>query len=106
MDILEATFSKIWPKRGGFWGPYLMLSPAILLVGLLVLGLAYIGDTSLRTLDTSTFLFSEEWSLANQRAHRAIHSICHLAKYSWCNYRYHDYIATGFPLYLHYGKNS
>ena len=65
MDILEATFSKIWPKRGGFWGPYLMLSPAILLVGLLVLGLAYIGDTSLRTLDTSTFLFSEEWSLAN-----------------------------------------
>ena len=42
-----------------------MLSPAILLVGLLVLGLAYIGDTSLRTLDTSTFLFSEEWSLAN-----------------------------------------
>ena len=65
MDILEAAFSKIWPKRGGFWGPYLMLSPAILLVGLLVLGLAYIGDTSLRTLDTSTFLFSEEWSLAN-----------------------------------------
>ena len=65
MDILEATFSKIWPKRGGFWGPYLMLSPAILLVGLLVLGLGYIGDTSLRTLDTSTFLFSEEWSLAN-----------------------------------------
>ena len=53
MDILEAAFSKFGPK-GGFWGPYLMLSPAILLVGLLVLGLAYIGDTSLRTLDTST----------------------------------------------------
>ena len=65
MDILEATFNKIWPKGGGVWGPYLMLSPAILLVGLLVLGLGYIGDTSLRTLDTSTFLFSEEWSLAN-----------------------------------------
>ncbi len=65
MDILEATFNKIWPKGGGVWGPYLMLSPAILLVGLLVLGLGYIGDTSLRTLDTSTFLFSEELSLAN-----------------------------------------
>ena len=65
MDILEATFNKIWPKGGGVWGPYLMLSPAILLIGLLVLGLGYIGDTSLRTLDTSTFLFSEEWSLAN-----------------------------------------
>ena len=65
MDILEAIFSKIWPKGGGPWNPYLMLSPAILLIGLLVLGLGYIGDTSLRTLDTSTFLFSEEWSLTN-----------------------------------------
>ena len=65
MDILEAVFSKILPKRGGLWNPYLMLSPAILLIGLLVLGLGYIGDTSLRTLDTSTFLFSEEWSLTN-----------------------------------------
>ena len=65
MDILEAIFSKIWSKGGGPWNPYLMLSPAILLIGLLVLGLGYIGDTSLRTLDTSTFLFSEEWSLTN-----------------------------------------
>ena len=65
MDMLEAIFKKIWPKGGGFWSPYLMLSPAILLVGLLVLGLGYIGDASLRTLDTSTFLFSEEWSLTN-----------------------------------------
>ena len=65
MDILEAIFSKIWPKGGGLWNPYLMLSPAILLIGLLVLGLGYIGDISLRTLDTSTFLFSEEWSLTN-----------------------------------------
>ena len=65
MDILEAVFSKIWPKGGGLWNPYLMLSPAILLIGLLVLGLGYIGDISLRTLDTSTFLFSEDWSLTN-----------------------------------------
>jgi putative spermidine/putrescine transport system permease protein len=50
MDILEAFFSKILPKGGGLWNPYLMLSPAILLIGILVLGLGYIGDTSLRTL--------------------------------------------------------
>src|SRR5690606_23801271 len=39
--------------------------PALLLVGLLVLGLLQIGDTSLRTLDTSTFRLSESVSLAN-----------------------------------------
>ena len=47
MDILEAIFSKIWPKGGGLWNPYLMLSPAILLIGLLVLGLGYIGEVRL-----------------------------------------------------------
>jgi putative spermidine/putrescine transport system permease protein len=47
--------------------PYLMLAPAVLLVGLLVIGLAYIGDTSLRTLDTSTFLLSDDYTLANYR---------------------------------------
>jgi putative spermidine/putrescine transport system permease protein len=42
-----------------------MLLPAVLLVGLLVLGLLEIADLSLRTLDTATFLPSEDWSLAN-----------------------------------------
>jgi putative spermidine/putrescine transport system permease protein len=46
-----------------------MLAPALLLVGLLVLGLIQIGDSSLRTLDTSTFRMSENYTLANyQRA--------------------------------------
>jgi putative spermidine/putrescine transport system permease protein len=49
--------------------PWLMLAPALLLVGLLVLGLIQIADASLRTLDTSTFLMSEDYTLANyQRA--------------------------------------
>jgi putative spermidine/putrescine transport system permease protein len=49
--------------------PWLMLAPAIVLVGLLVLGLLQMADSSLRTLDTSTFLMSETYTLANyQRA--------------------------------------
>jgi len=69
MDLLENGFSMIWPKGAGKYTPYLMLAPAILLVGTLAVGLFYIGDSSLRTLDRSTFQFSEDWSLENyQRA--------------------------------------
>lgn len=69
MDIAEAVFARVWPNGGGKYTPYLMLAPAILLVGTLAVGLLYIGDSSLRTLDRTTFLFSEQWSLDNyQRA--------------------------------------
>ena len=47
--------------------PWLLLAPALVLVGLLVWGLAYVGDNSLRVLDTDTFLLSEDYSLANYR---------------------------------------
>lgn len=67
MDFCEAGFAAVWPKGGGKYTPYLMLMPAILLVGTLVVGLFYIADLSLRTLDTSTFRFSEFWSLENYR---------------------------------------
>ncbi|PRD42003.1 ABC transporter permease [Phyllobacterium phragmitis] len=67
MDALEAFAAFLWPARFERAVPYLMLAPAILLVGLLVLGLVQIGDASLRTLDTSTFLMSEEYTLANYR---------------------------------------
>lgn len=69
MDALEASFASIWPKGGGRFTPYLMLTPAILLVGTLAVGLLYIGDSSLRTLDRTTFQFSDYWTLQNyQRA--------------------------------------
>jgi putative spermidine/putrescine transport system permease protein len=69
MDALEAFAAAVWPARLGRAVPWLMLAPALLLVGLLVLGLIQIADTSLRTLDTSTFLMSEDYTLANyQRA--------------------------------------
>ncbi len=70
MDVLERLAAALWPARFGAALPLLMLLPALLLVGVLVLGLIEIGDTSLRTLDTSTFLMSETYTLANY--HRAL----------------------------------
>jgi len=67
MDFCEACFAAVWPSVGHKYTPYLMLMPAILLVGTLVVGLLYIADSSLRILDTSTFRFSEFWSLENYR---------------------------------------
>ncbi|MDX3927134.1 MAG: ABC transporter permease [Shinella sp.] len=67
MDALEAFAASVWPARFGRAIPWLMLAPALLLVGLLVLGLVQIGDASLRTLDTSTFLMSENYTLDNYR---------------------------------------
>ncbi|MBX3582191.1 MAG: ABC transporter permease [Rhizobiaceae bacterium] len=65
MDAVEAVAATLWPARFGKAIPYLLLLPAILLVGLLVLGLVEIADSSLRTLDTSTFLPSDYRTLAN-----------------------------------------
>ena len=67
MDALEAIAAFLWPARFNRAVPYLMLLPAIALVGLLVLGLIQIADTSLRTLDTSTFLMSDYYTLANYK---------------------------------------
>jgi len=65
MDVFENAFSTIFPKGRNKYTPYLLLAPAVLLVGTLVVGLLYIGDSSLRTLDRSTFQFSDHWSLEN-----------------------------------------
>ena len=70
MDALEAVAAALWPRRFSAAVPYLMLLPAAVLTGLLVLGLWQMADGSLRTLDTATFLPSETYSLANY--HRAI----------------------------------
>jgi len=67
MDALEAVAGILWPRFFRAGTPYLMLAPAILLVGLLVLGLWQMADASFRTLDTNTFLLSEDYSLANYR---------------------------------------
>lgn len=66
-DALEAGAARLWPARFSAGLPYLLLLPAMLLVGLLVVGLVTIADSSLRTLNTATFLLSEEYSLDNYR---------------------------------------
>lgn len=65
MDVLERLAAFVWPKSLHKAQPYLMLLPAVILVGVLVLGLFQIGDASLRTLDTSTFRMSEYYTPAN-----------------------------------------
>lgn len=65
MDVVEATVDLLWPRSLSRYTGWLLLTPAILLVGLLVIGLVEIADSSLRTLDTSTFRLSEDRSLAN-----------------------------------------
>ncbi|MBB3236970.1 ABC transporter permease [Phyllobacterium endophyticum] len=67
LDVLETGLEKVFPRRLAGITPYLMLAPAVLLVGLLVLGLFQVADGSLRTLDTTTFLMSESYSLDNFR---------------------------------------
>ena len=65
MDGAERLADILWPRRMARWTGWLMLTPALLLVGLLVLGLLWIADGSLRVLDTATFLPSESWSAEN-----------------------------------------
>lgn len=65
MDGIERIADLIWPRSMSRHTGWLFIAPALLLVGLLVLGLIQIADSSLRTLDTATFLPSEDWSLAN-----------------------------------------
>lgn len=66
-DGLEAAVARLWPPQFSRGLPYLLILPAILITGLLVLGLVEIGDSSLRTLDTRTFLLSDEYTLENYR---------------------------------------
>ena len=66
-DGLDAAVARLWPARFAAALPYLLLLPAILLVGLLIAGLVQIADSSFRTLDTSTFLPSEHYTPENYR---------------------------------------
>lgn len=65
LDAIEFVRAALWPKTGSNWLPYLYLIPALALVFLLVLGLLYVGDSSLRVLDRNTFLQSENYSWGN-----------------------------------------
>ena len=65
LDAAEAVVAALWPRRLARFTPYAYLLPAFLLVFLLVIGLVYLGDTSLHALDRKTFRLADAYSLAN-----------------------------------------
>lgn len=67
LDLLESLRAALWPRAARRFEAAAFLLPALLLVGVLVLGLGWMADASLRLLDTETFESSEQWTLANYR---------------------------------------
>jgi putative spermidine/putrescine transport system permease protein len=67
LDVLEAATAFLWPARFSRAVPYLLLVPAVIVTGILLIGLFEIADTSLRVLDKSTFRMSDFYSLDNYR---------------------------------------
>ena len=67
MDALEGAAGVLWPRRMAPFTGWLLLAPALLLVAVLVLGMVQIAESSLHTLDRSTFLPSEDYTLENYR---------------------------------------
>lgn len=65
MDAIEALRARIWPRRAARATPWLFLVPAMILVGILLIGLAQIFGQSLHELNTATYRLREDYSLAN-----------------------------------------
>ena len=66
-DGLEALAARVWPRRLHRHTPWLLLAPALLLVGVLAASLLVVGDASLRVVDPDTFEPAETWSWGNYR---------------------------------------
>lgn len=64
LDALEAA-AALWTARWSGAVKWLLLAPALGLVGLLGWGLVVMADASLREMDFTTYRLSETWSLAN-----------------------------------------
>ncbi|MEZ5670489.1 MAG: ABC transporter permease [Alphaproteobacteria bacterium] len=65
LDAAEAVAAALWPRPCRRFTGWLLLAPALLLVGLLAAGMVYIVDYSLRALDPATYRLVEAWSFAN-----------------------------------------
>lgn len=64
LDALEGV-AALWPRGAAGAVKWLMLAPALALVGLLVWGVVVMADASLREMDFRTYRLSEGWSAAN-----------------------------------------
>ncbi|MDT8853593.1 ABC transporter permease [Paracoccaceae bacterium Fryx2] len=67
MDFTESVADRLFPRSLSRFTGWLMIAPALLLVGILLVGLVQIADASLHTLDRKTFRTSEAFSLDNYR---------------------------------------
>ncbi len=66
-DFADNVVERLLPKATATAVPLLLLLPALTLIGLLVVGLMFVGEQSLHTLDPATFLLRKAYSLANYR---------------------------------------
>jgi putative spermidine/putrescine transport system permease protein len=65
LDIVERALARAWPFRGDAAVGWAFLTPALALIGILVVGFAFVVDDSFRDLDLATYRLSEDYSLAN-----------------------------------------
>jgi putative spermidine/putrescine transport system permease protein len=65
IDRVEAVFAVLWPRRMRGATGWLFLAPALLVVGVLAIGLGYIVEYSLHELDIATYRLREAYSLGN-----------------------------------------
>lgn len=68
LDLAETSLAALWPFRSKIAVGRAFLLPAILLVGILLIGLGYIVEYSLHQLDLSTYRLQAEYSAANYAA--------------------------------------
>jgi putative spermidine/putrescine transport system permease protein len=64
LDRAESV-AAVWPRRWASFTGYLFLVPALLLVFILVIGLAYMFEYSLHELDITTYRLKDIYSLLN-----------------------------------------
>lgn len=65
LDGSEAVRGRLWPASFGRATPYVFILPAVLLTGILAVGLVMTLDSSLRPLDPMTYRQAASWSLGN-----------------------------------------
>ncbi|WP_118133545.1 ABC transporter permease [Oceanicella sp. SM1341] len=68
MDRIEAVAAALWPAAFRRATPWAFLAPALLLVGILLIGLGYVISDSLHELNPATYRLREEYSLGNYAA--------------------------------------
>jgi putative spermidine/putrescine transport system permease protein len=65
MDAAEAGAAVVWPRTLRRFTHWLLLAPAVLLVGLLAAGLIWVAEFSLHELDPATYMLREDFALTN-----------------------------------------